>query len=132
MGDLAELLREQWIFTIVDRNNHQARPVFVERRLQRRGKVLALRHVVTVPAESTRKRFPVRIAESKVSVPPELIVLFPRDQPVFIVRPDQDDDVAADPLGRFHFLNIHQKSCIAGDRKNASLGKDDVRGDSAR
>ena len=55
--------------------------------------------------------------------------LFPGNESVFIIGPDQHDDIAANPHRSFHLLHIHQEAGVSGDREHPAIGMHNTGGD---
>src|SRR4029077_12117893 len=79
-------------------------------------------------SKALRQSDEIRVAELNTGGPRELHLLFPSDDPVPVVPPDQHDEWKVQPYGIFQFLDVHQKSAIPGyshdaPRREQELGR---------
>ena len=67
----------------------------------------------------------VRVGEVDVLVMAILHVLFPFDQAIAAVVEDEGDEICAQAVSRFKFLNVHQETGVAGDSQDFLIGMDE-------
>ena len=69
--------------------------------------------------------YEVRVGEVDVLVMAILHILFPFDQAIAAVVEDEGDEVRAQAVSRFKFLNVHQETGVAGDGQDFLIGMDE-------
>ena len=74
-------------------------------------------------AKTLRQGDEVRVTEFNTGGPAELHLLFPSNDPIAVVPPDQHDERKMQPHGSLQFLNIHQKPTVPGHRHDAPRWK---------
>ena len=69
--------------------------------------------------------YEVRIGEVDAFVMAVLHILFPFDEAVAAVVEDEGDEVRAQAVGRFKFLDVHQEAGITSDSQDLFIGVDE-------
>ena len=110
-----------FIFTVIDRTIDNNRNGLFECQLQRWNQVLRFFNQVSDAVHGFRKFHKVRIGEINAGGTTVLIHLLPFNQSIRIIVENQYNDWQSFAERSFHFLIVHHKSAVAGDRQNLFL-----------
>lgn len=119
------------VFIVVDGAVDDDWFVLLEGFFQGRQEVFGLGDAVADGVEAFGQFHEVRVGEVDVLVMAVLHVLFPFDQAIAAVAEDEGDEVRAQAVGRFKFLDVHQEAGVAGDGQDFLVRMDELGRDGA-
>ena len=120
-----EVGRELHVFFVVDGAVDDDRFILLEGFFQGRQEIFRLFDAVADGVEAFGEFYEVRIGEVDAFVMAVLHILFPFDEAVAAVVEDEGDEVRAQAVGRFKFLDVHQEAGITSDSQDLFIGVDE-------